>query len=128
MTRFDISKVHQCSMTPDDLDRLERERRDADIAYNSALTALDRVVIETHGRALAREDFDRLATCLILLLQKITAFVETKDRALAADARAGFARIDAADEMIAELRTQVGVVRRTIRSLEPPAAAAAPSP
>jgi len=115
-------------MTPDDLDRLERERRDADIAYNSALTALDHVVNETHGRALAREDFDRLATSLILLLQKITAFVETKDRALAADARAGFARIDAADGMIAELRTQVGVVRRAIRSLEPPAAAAAPSP
>jgi SAM-dependent methyltransferase len=117
-------------MTTDDLDRLERERRDADTAYNSALTALDRVVTETRGRALSRDDFDRLATSLILLLQKITAFVETKDRALAADARAGFARIDAAHEMIAELRTHIGVVRRASRALEIPAApgvAAAPS-
>jgi SAM-dependent methyltransferase len=110
-------------MTTDDLDRLERERRDADTAYNSALTTLDRVVNETHGRPLAREDFDRLATSLILLLQKITALVETKDRALAADARAGVARIETAHEMIAELRTQVGVMRRAVRSLEAPAAA-----
>jgi SAM-dependent methyltransferase len=120
-------------MTTDDLDTLDtldRERRDADRAYNAALTALDRVVTETHGRALSRDDFDRLATSLILLLQKITAFVDTKDRALAADARAGLARLDAVHETIAELRTQLGVVRRALRSLEAPAVAkvAAPSP
>jgi SAM-dependent methyltransferase len=115
-------------MTTDDLDRLERERRDADTAYNSALTALDRAVTETHGRALSRDDFDRLATALILLLQKITAFVETKDRALAADARMGFTRIDAAHDAIAELRTQLVLVRRALRPLGAPAAAGAAAP
>src|SRR5262245_13656742 len=114
-------------MTPDDdLARLDRERRDADAAYNAALTEFDRVVTETQGRPLSRDDFDRIATSLILLLQKITAFVETKDRAIAADVRAGFARVDASDGMIAELRTRVGVLQRAVRSSGTAAASAAP--
>ena len=55
--------------------RLERERRDADRAYNEALSALDAAIAGGADRDVFR---DRL----ILFLQKITAFVETKDRAL----------------------------------------------
>jgi SAM-dependent methyltransferase len=102
--------------TDDDRDRLDRERLDADEAYNDALTAFDRIVVETQGRALARDDFDRLATSLILLLQKITAFVETKDRALGAEARAEIARVTGSLETLAELKTQLGVVQRALRA------------
>src|SRR5262249_37361253 len=112
-----VKNSRQCSMTTDDdRDRPDREPRDADAAYNAALTALDRAVVETQGRALARDDFDRVATSLILLLQKITAFVETKDRALAADGRAEIARVNASLEALAELKTQIGIVQRALRA------------
>mgnify|MGYP003694720153 CR=1 FL=1 len=93
-------------MTTDDLDRLERERRDADTALQLCTDGARSCGHRDARDALSRDDFDRLATALILLLQQITAFVETKDRALAADARMGFTRIDAAHDAIAELRTQ----------------------
>lgn len=57
--------------------RLERERLDADRQYNDALTALDRAV-PADGTDAQRE----FQTKLILFLQKITAFVESKDRAV----------------------------------------------
>lgn len=57
--------------------RLERERLEADRQYNDALTALDRAV-PADGTDAQRE----FQTKLILFLQKITAFVESKDRAV----------------------------------------------
>jgi 2-polyprenyl-3-methyl-5-hydroxy-6-metoxy-1,4-benzoquinol methylase len=60
----------------DDLaSRLERERLDADRHYNDALTALDEAV----RLGLPEVDFRHR---LLLFLQTITGFVETKDRSL----------------------------------------------
>ena len=101
----------------DDPGRLDRERRDADARYNEALTALDAVVISTGGRELSREDFDRAATALLRFLQQITAFVESKDRQLAFDARARLDMLAQALEPIGELRTKVSVLQRAVESL-----------
>ena len=103
--------------TVNEVDRLERERRDADRSYNEALTALDRAVLEVSNRPLTHEDFDRLATALITFLQQITGFVESKDRALVSSL------VDRIDTMARslqstdELRTQVGVLQRTVNML-----------
>lgn len=89
----------------DDLaSRLERERLDADRRYNDALSALDRAIVDA-APALAASPADHGTTAdtlhsliqvvrdqaaaqatfqnrLILFLQTITGFVETKDRAI----------------------------------------------
>ncbi|OLC46825.1 MAG: hypothetical protein AUH43_13140 [Acidobacteria bacterium 13_1_40CM_65_14] len=101
-------------MSADEMDRLERERRDADRRYNDALTALDRAIVETNGRPLNREDFDRLATAAILFLQQITAFVDSKDRSAAAEANAGVERVERALSNIAELGVRVNVLQRAV--------------
>lgn len=94
------------------------EGREADRRYNDALTALDRAVVAAGARAtLDREDVSRLTTALIVFLQQITAFVETKDRAVAADAAARMDTIERALEPLAELRVQMGVVQRAVQSL-----------
>src|SRR4051794_17479979 len=105
-------------MPPTDAARLERERLDADRSYNEALTALDRAVaaVTTHPDP-ARDDLVRVMSALIGFLQRITAFVETKDRELA---DAGGRRLDALApslEAIAEVRMQVGVMQRAIEML-----------
>src|SRR5262245_37924476 len=99
-------------MSADDVDRLERERREADERYNQTLTSLDRAVVETNGRPLSREDFDRLATAAIVFLQQITAFVDTKDRSAAAAVSARLDRLDGAFDAIAEIRTQIALLQR----------------
>ena len=67
--------------------RLERERLEADRRYNDALTALDRTVAAVSAQPPGDADgLARLMSALLGFLQQITAFVETKDRALAADA------------------------------------------
>lgn len=107
-------------MTPADradLDRFDRERRDADQRYNDALTALDRAVLAADRRELGREDVDRVATALVVFLQQITAFVESKDRQLAAQTGARLEKVEQALEAIAELRAQVGVLQRATEAL-----------
>ena len=93
-------------MSPTEPERLERERRDADRRYNDALTALDAVVERLNAKpAVAREDFAPLAHALIVYLQQITAFVDTKDRQFAA----------AVAETMAELRLKLSVLEHTGR-------------
>ncbi|HEY2150844.1 MAG TPA: class I SAM-dependent methyltransferase [Vicinamibacterales bacterium] len=107
-------------MTTDDrgsLDSLDRTRRDADRRYNESLTALDAAVIAADGHELTRADFDRVATALIVFLQQITAFVESKDRQVARDAGARLDTVDRSLEAVSELRTQVGVLQRTLEAL-----------
>ena len=110
-------------MTADELGRLERERRDADARYNAALTALDRAIVGAEARALSHEDTARLGTALLEFLQQITAFVESKDRRLAAEAASRFDAIARALEPVAELRTQVAVLQRAVEMLKRRAAA-----
>jgi len=97
--------------------RLENERRDADDRYNDALTALDRVV--THAATLARlsgDDAASLGSALIVFVQQITAFVETKDREITARLAARLAEHEQALAAIPELRTHITVLRRAVAS------------
>ena len=106
--------------------RLERERRDADRQYNEALTALDQAVqaavpaLPTASwnnpglAALAEvirqqaESQRRFQHRLMLFLQTITAFVETKDRAIGGQ--------ELRDEIV-RARTRVLEVQRTVEQL-----------
>lgn len=99
-------------------EQFARERRDADRRYNDALTALDRTVTAALGLpAPGREDVARVATALIVFLQQITAFVDTKDREIGAMAEARTSRVEGAIDHIQELRTQVGALQRATQSL-----------
>lgn len=98
--------------------RLERDRREADARYNDALTALDRAIVAVSEQpALTRADFARVATPLILFLQQITAFVETKDRELLAAADEKIGAVARAVEPLAELRQQMRILQRALEAL-----------
>jgi SAM-dependent methyltransferase len=103
-------------MTSDELSRLEREQRSADEHYNDALTELDRVVVSAAGRDLTRDDFARVGTALLKFLQQITAFVDTKDRRIAAAVEAQVHDMARALDPVEELRTHVRVLQRAIES------------
>jgi O-antigen chain-terminating methyltransferase len=107
-------------MTSSDPERLERERLDADRRYNAALTELDRAVVAVSEAAAppTRDDVVRVATALIVFLQQITAFVETKDRQIAADAARRVDVLAPAADSIRELRTQMTVMQRKLEALE----------
>jgi SAM-dependent methyltransferase len=104
-------------MTAEEHDRFRRERHAADVAYNDALTELDRAIVAIGGRPLERDDIQRIATALIVFLQQITSFVDTKDRELGSDVASRFDRVERQLEPIAELRTQLGVVQRSLQAL-----------
>ena len=104
-------------MSAEELDRLDRERRDADARYNAALTALDRTIVSLDGRNPTRDDVARIGTALLGFLQQITAFVETKDRQLAAEDKARTESVARTLASLDELRTQVTVLRRTMESV-----------
>src|SRR6476660_2198822 len=99
-------------MTADEAGTLDRERSDADARYNDALTALDRAIVSLDGRELTRDDVGRIGTALLSFLQQITAFVDTKDRAFAADVQARIESVASSVDRVDELRTQVAVLRR----------------
>jgi SAM-dependent methyltransferase len=110
-------------------DRVERERIEADRRYNEALTALDRAVVEAGARAaLERADFARIATALIVFLQQITGFVDTKDRSAAAAAADRIDGLQPAIDDVNELRTQVAVLQRAVQTLQRAAAPGTPHP
>jgi len=104
-------------MTADEAGTLDRERSDADARYNDALTALDRAIVSLDGRELTRDDVGRIGTALLSFLQQITAFVDTKDRAFAADVQARIESVASSVDRVDELRTQVAVLRRAIESV-----------
>src|SRR5258705_10781023 len=122
MARLDMDEPGDFNTTVaemDELERLDRERRQADARYNDALTALDRVVVSLNGRPLEREDFDRTATALLQFLQQITGFVDSKDRHLDGGVREGLRTLARSLEPIAELRTQVAVLQHARRGMTP---------
>src|SRR5436309_3792716 len=104
-------------MTRSHADRPQRERREADARYNRALTALDRSIVAASGRPLVREDFDNLATALIVFLQQITGFVESSDRQIAAEIDARLEQLEVAQARAAELRVQFNVLQRTVQAV-----------
>jgi O-antigen chain-terminating methyltransferase len=98
-------------------DDLEQPRLDADKRYNDALTALDRVIVNaTRLAELSREDAAAIGTALLVFLQQITAFVDTKDRALTAQFAARLDEHQRSLDAIAELRTHIAVLRREVAS------------
>jgi SAM-dependent methyltransferase len=105
-------------MSNSSVDSVRHERLEANARYNRALTALDRAIVDCGKRALTHEDFDRLSTALIVFLQQITAFVDTNDRTVAAEAAERFERVELAIARTDELRTQLNVVQRALRALE----------
>jgi len=108
---------------------LTRDRQDADQRYNDALTALDRAIVDSgKNENLSREDFERLTNALIVFLQQITAFVETKDRELAAEVGARINTVAETIGPVAELRTQVNVLQRALRNAPGTAAPGTPAP
>jgi len=177
----------------DDLERLERERLDADRRYNEALTAFDAALVHLppiadaiaagdaalpplpagwRGRWMrtveqwlrpwtdrqrtfnaqaaealqsltAREReraaaSDRFQSALIVFAQHITAFVESKDRQLSANAADGFDAVQRSlgelqrkVDGLSELQTRLAVLQRTTemlaRRLDRPAAGPPPS-
>jgi SAM-dependent methyltransferase len=108
-------------MTPEKLDAVDqaaRERLEADARYNNALTALDRAIVTaTQDPASGREQLERLTTALIVFLQQITAFVDTKDRELSAATAARVGRIEDEVRSLSELRTQIAVLTRATEML-----------
>ncbi|HEV3058366.1 MAG TPA: methyltransferase domain-containing protein [Vicinamibacterales bacterium] len=109
--------------TADEVARFTRERREADQRYNDALTALDRAVAaaslapDDAPAAVSRDECARLATALLVFLQRITAFVESKDREIATNAGARMAAIEQSLAPVAELTAQMGVVQRAVQVL-----------
>jgi SAM-dependent methyltransferase len=111
-------------MTADELDRLEHERLDANRCYNDALTALDRAVVAaTTNPSSSAEALSRFGSALMVFVQQITAFVDTKDRQLIARLQRRLDELAASLEGITELRVQIGVLQRTLQGV----GAAAPS-
>lgn len=105
--------------TDEIVNKLERERRDADARYNAALTAFDEIVASLRGRAASADDLDRVWHTLILFLQQITAFVETKERARDAQMVERIAQLRQGLSDIDELRTRVGMLQRQARAAAP---------
>ena len=99
------------------VDSAQRDRLEADARYNRALTALDRSLVAVSGRPIAREDFDTLATALIVFLQQITGFVESSDRQIAAEINARLEQVEAALASAAELRVHVNVLQRALQTV-----------
>jgi SAM-dependent methyltransferase len=99
--------------------RLEQERADADARYNDALTALDREISRAGSQpGPIGDELRRLGTALIVFLQQITAFIDTKDRQVAG---AAAARVDERFQLleaVPELRAQVGVLQRAVQMLK----------
>src|SRR5262245_15476790 len=118
MARFDIEESRNLSMTADELDRLEHDRLDADRCYNDALTALDRAVVAaTTNPASSAEALNRFGSALMVFVQQITAFVDTKDRHFVARLQRRVDEVAAAIDGISELRVQVGVLQRAMQSV-----------
>jgi len=103
-------------MTADDVDKLDRARRDADARYNDALTMLDRAIVALDGREPTRDDVGRIGTALLGFLQQITAFVESKDRLLGAETAARVGELMRSLERVDELKTQIAVLRRAVET------------
>jgi SAM-dependent methyltransferase len=105
--------------TTDELATFARERRRADRRYNDALTALDSALNGLAAQpAIDRDALARVSTALIVFLQQITAFVETKDRELDARAAERHGEFQALATSLDEVRRQVAILQRTVHAVQ----------
>ncbi len=105
-------------MSPADLERLERERLDADRRYNEALTALDRAVVDFASRSdVTGGDVPHLGSLLLIFLQQITAYVDTKDREATAAMLAALDTDRRTLASIPELGQQIALLQRAVQAL-----------
>jgi len=82
------------------------------------LTTLDRAIVHVASLpAFDRVEFATLTNALIVFLQQITLFVESKDREITANHAARFDDIDRSLALLTELRVQMAVVQRAIQTL-----------
>ena len=79
-----------------------------------AAAAFETIAAREHERAAALERFQ---SALIVFLQQITAFVETKDRQLSADAAERLDEHQTALDTLPDLRSQVAVLQRAAHML-----------
>jgi 2-polyprenyl-3-methyl-5-hydroxy-6-metoxy-1,4-benzoquinol methylase len=100
-----------------DLDRAARERLDADRRYNEALTALDRDIVAAASQAKSAPDLRHLGSQLLVFLQQITAYVDTKDREAAATLEGRLAAHEQMLASIGELNQQLALLQRTVQAL-----------
>jgi 2-polyprenyl-3-methyl-5-hydroxy-6-metoxy-1,4-benzoquinol methylase len=106
-------------VTSDDLEARVRERCEADVRYNAALTALDQAVVTVSRLStVGPQNRELLATALMQFLQQITGFVETKDRELAAVAATRVDQVAREIQSLLELRTHIGVLQRAMEMLK----------
>src|SRR6476661_1129330 len=106
---------------------LESARIDADRRYNDSLSALDRAIVELTGQPTAPcAELGGLMTTLIVFLQQMTAFVETKDREIEGRMIRRFEALAPYLDSLAELRTQMTVLHRTTQLLTRQLAESAP--
>ena len=94
--------------------RIAREMAESAARDGDTRRTLHEIVEIVRGRFAALEQFE---TTLILFLQQITAFVEARDRQLAAGAAARLDAHDQALEAVPDLRAQVGVLQRATQML-----------
>src|ERR1051326_5974933 len=104
-------------MSSSDAQRTRRERLEADARYTHAPPDLDRAIGSASGRPLARDDFDRLSSALIVFLQQITAFVESGDRQIASEIGGRIDRIEQQMAGLEELSAQMRIVQRALQAL-----------
>ena len=101
------------------IDVLDRDRREADRRYNDALTALDRAIVDfAADDNPPRHDLQRLGSLLLVFLQQITPYVDTKLRE--ASAAAG-ARLDGqanALEALSAVQGEVALLHRAVQLLK----------
>src|SRR5471032_935454 len=106
MARLDMVNSPDLSMTSKEIDALGRQRRDADGRYNAALTALDQAIVAaSRAPSVDPDQRELVATTLMVFLQQITAFVDTRDRELAATAGARIDQVERDAQSLGELRT-----------------------
>ena len=114
-------------MSRTDLEDFERARLEADCRYNDALTALDRAVVELRSHpALTSDDLRHLGSLLLVFLQQLTAFVDTRDRVTSETILTEVKATRRGMDSITEMRQQLALLQRAVQALqrEPQAAPA----
>lgn len=93
------------------IDRLERERGDADRAYNDALTAVDLAICtdDPDSTSALVAHVKRFESLLVQYLQTLTAYIDTKDRSIGGSELRE--RLALAEQRVAALKRELDTPR-----------------